>query len=190
MQSSCRFNGGTSRPSSIAAAHGSDNTLSTICAIACVRTSTDHERFVTVSYSIMFPKWQLPSTTCMHQRVSDTNIDDDIPALHSISSQRAARKHTIARTHCYRIRRVPHVCDVVRRRLEMSQQYNSTHLKMDVMHTGDGRCRRCAAIRSPGGSNVTTGTPNVIPRRDASEPPRECPMSHIFALGNIKVMLL
>lgn len=56
--------------------------------------------------------------------------------------------------------------------------------------TGEGRCKRCAAMRSPGGSNVTTGAPNVIPRREASEPPREWPMTQMFALGYIEVMLL
>ena len=41
--------------------------------------------------------------------------------------------------------------------------------------TGDGRWRRDAASFSPGASNATTGTPKVAPRRDAIEPPRECP---------------
>lgn len=67
----------------------------------------------------------------MYQRATDT-IDDDsdhIPALHGISSQCAARKYAITRTHCYRISRVPYVCDVVGRRLEMSHRYDPTHLK-------------------------------------------------------------
>jgi hypothetical protein len=45
-------------------------------------------------------------------------------------------------------------------------------------------------MRSPGGSNVTTGTPKVIPISDASEPPKEWPMTQIFAWGNINVILL
>jgi hypothetical protein len=69
MQSCCRFNGGTSWPSSFAAAHGSNNTLSAICAIACA--SKGHDRFVTVSYSTMFPNWQLPSTK---QEMKDVGI--------------------------------------------------------------------------------------------------------------------
>jgi hypothetical protein len=45
-------------------------------------------------------------------------------------------------------------------------------------------------MRSPGGSNVTTGTPNVIPRSEASEPPSEWPITQIFAFGYIIVMFL
>jgi hypothetical protein len=129
-QSSCRFMGGTSRPSSSAAAHGCDNTLSTSCAMACVRTSTDHDRLVTVSYSIMFPKWHLPSAKIMHQRgypIQKLMDSDHIPALHGISSQCTAREHTIARAHRNRIRSIPYVGDVVSRRLNNS--YKFTHLK-------------------------------------------------------------
>jgi hypothetical protein len=124
--------------------------------------------------------------------VPDIKVNESkhIPALHSISPHCAAREHAIARTHRDRIRRVPYVRDVVRRRLKMFNGYKFTHLKWNAIRTGDGRCKRCAAIRSPGGSNVTTGTPNVTPRRDATEPPRECPMTHIVASGNMKVMLL
>jgi hypothetical protein len=66
-QSSCRFRGGTSRPCSSASGHGCANTLSINCAMACVRTSTAHDKFVTVSYSMIFPKWQLSNTqnTCV-----------------------------------------------------------------------------------------------------------------------------
>ena len=54
---------------------------------------------------------------------------------------------------------------------------------------GLGRWRRCAAMRSGGASNVTTGTPNVRPMRLASAPPREWPVSHIVALGYVAVTL-
>ena len=55
-QSSCRLRAGTSRPHSSAGGHGSDNNLSTTCAMACVRRSTFHDLFDTVSYSMMSPK--------------------------------------------------------------------------------------------------------------------------------------
>jgi hypothetical protein len=57
-------------------------------------------------------------------------------------------------------------------------------------HTGSGRCKRCAGMRSPGDSNATTGAPNVIPRSEASPPPSEWPITQIFAFGYIIVMLL
>ena len=48
------------------------------------------------------------------------------------------------------------------------------------MLTGDGRCKRLAASLSPGASNVTTGAPNVMPTRLASDPPNECPITQIL----------
>ena len=36
---------------------------------------------------------------------------------------------------------------------------------------GMGKCNLCAAILSPGASNVTTGTPNESPMSEAREPP-------------------
>ena len=56
--------------------------------------------------------------------------------------------------------------------------------------TGDGRCKRCAAIRSPGGSNATTGAPNVTPRSEARAPPSEWPIIQIFAFGYMSAMSL
>ncbi len=44
------------------------------------------------------------------------------------------------------------------------------------LRTGEGRCNRDAANFSAGASNATTGAPNVTPIREASEPPRECPV--------------
>jgi hypothetical protein len=67
-QSSCRLRGGTSRPCSSASGHGCANTLSINCAMVCVRMSTDHDKFVTVSYSMIFPKWQLSNTKYVRQR--------------------------------------------------------------------------------------------------------------------------
>ena len=46
-------------------------------------------------------------------------------------------------------------------------------VKRLTMLTGDGRCKRLAANRSPGDSKVTTGAPNVAPRRLARAPPSE-----------------
>ena len=46
---------------------------------------------------------------------------------------------------------------------------------------GNGRCRRVADTRSPGASNATAGTPNVVARREARAPPRECPTSQMLA---------
>ena len=37
--------------------------------------------------------------------------------------------------------------------------------------TLEGRCRRRAAMRSPGASKVTVGMPKVTPRREARAPP-------------------
>ena len=39
--------------------------------------------------------------------------------------------------------------------------------------TGDGKCSLPEAMRSPGASNVTTGTPNVTPSNEANAPPTE-----------------
>lgn len=44
--------------------------------------------------------------------------------------------------------------------------------------TGEGRCRRRAAIFSPGDSNATTGAPNVTPTSAARPPPRLCPVMY------------
>ena len=49
--------------------------------------------------------------------------------------------------------------------------------------TGDGRCNLPEAMRSPGDSNVTTGTPNVTPSNEANAPPSEWPMIHISERG-------
>ncbi len=43
----------------------------------------------------------------------------------------------------------------------------------EVTGGGRGRCNRWAASRSPGASNAIAGRPNVAPRREASDPPRE-----------------
>ena len=51
------------------------------------------------------------------------------------------------------------------------------------VRTGDGRCSREAAMRSPGDSNATTGFPKVTPIKLASAPPREWPMIQIVASG-------
>jgi hypothetical protein len=48
---------------------------------------------------------------------------------------------------------------------------------------GDGRCNRLAANFSPGDSKVTTGAPNVAPRRLARAPPRECPIIQMVESG-------
>lgn len=40
-------------------------------------------------------------------------------------------------------------------------------------NTGDGKCSLPEAMRSPGDSNATTGTPNVTPSNEASAPPSE-----------------
>jgi len=46
-----------------------------------------------------------------------------------------------------------------------------------------------AAIFSPGDSNVTTGTPKVMPIRLARAPPSECPINQMLELGlNAKVV--
>lgn len=37
--------------------------------------------------------------------------------------------------------------------------------------TGDGKCKRAAAILSPGDSKVTTGAPKVTPNKLARAPP-------------------
>jgi hypothetical protein len=50
-----------------------------------------------------------------------------------------------------------------------------------------GKCKRVAASRSPGDSNATAGYPNVVPSKDASEPPREWPTRYMLAMGNIIV---
>src|SRR5947208_710685 len=55
---------------------------------------------------------------------------------------------------------------------------------------GTGRCRRCAARRSPGDSKATAGKPNVVPSNEASAPPRECPTSHTLAFGYMSVRFL
>ena len=49
--------------------------------------------------------------------------------------------------------------------------------------TGDGRCNLFEAMRSPGDSNVTTGTPNVAPSNEPSAPPSEWPMIHMSERG-------
>jgi len=41
------------------------------------------------------------------------------------------------------------------------------------VNTGDGKCNLSEAMRSPGDSNVTTGTPNVTPNNEANAPPSE-----------------
>lgn len=48
---------------------------------------------------------------------------------------------------------------------------------------GRGKCSRRAASNSPGASKATAGNPNVEPRREAREPPNECPTSQIFEPG-------
>lgn len=55
---------------------------------------------------------------------------------------------------------------------------------------GMGRCKRFAAMRSPGDSNATAGRPNVDPSNDASAPPKEWPTSQTLELGYIAVTLL
>lgn len=48
---------------------------------------------------------------------------------------------------------------------------------------GGGRYRRFAASASPGDSKATEGDPNVALRREATAPPRECPISQILDSG-------
>ena len=50
-----------------------------------------------------------------------------------------------------------------------------------------GVAQPSARLEAP---DVTTHAPNVIPRRDASVPPREYPVTRMFALRNIRVRLL
>ena len=56
-QSSCLFIGGTSRPCSSAAGHGFESTWSMTVTIGWFVRRTGQERFVTVSYSMIFPRW-------------------------------------------------------------------------------------------------------------------------------------
>src|SRR6267154_3749411 len=57
MQSSCLLKAGTSRPCSSAAGQGFESILSITVAIGWVVRREDQERFVIVSYSMMFPRW-------------------------------------------------------------------------------------------------------------------------------------
>jgi hypothetical protein len=57
MQSSCLFKAGTSRPCSSAAGQGFESIFSITVAIGWVVRREDQERFVIVSYSMMFPRW-------------------------------------------------------------------------------------------------------------------------------------
>lgn len=57
MQSSCLLKAGTSRPYSSAAGQGFESILSITVAIGWVVRREDQERFVIVSYSMMFPRW-------------------------------------------------------------------------------------------------------------------------------------
>ena len=66
------------------------------------------------------------------------------------------------------------ICYVLHRRLEEFELDLSNEVKA-IARTGVGRCRRVAASFSAGASNATTGTPNVAPTSEASEPPREWP---------------
>ena len=50
-------------------------------------------------------------------------------------------------------------------------------------NTGDGKCSLPEAIRSPGDSNVTTGTPNVTPSNEANAPPSEWPIIQMSEWG-------
>lgn len=56
--------------------------------------------------------------------------------------------------------------------------------------TGDGKCNLPEAMRSPGDSNVTTGTPNVTPSNEPNAPPSEWPMIHMSERGYIYDKLL
>ena len=62
--------------------------------------------------------------------------------------------------------------------------------KQEVLLTGMGRCRRCAAILAPGASNVTVGAPKVTPRSEERAPPREWPTNQMLASGYKYVRLL
>ena len=61
MQSSCLLKAGTSRPCSSAAGQGFESIPSITVAIGWVVRREDQERFVIVSYSMMFPRWHLLS---------------------------------------------------------------------------------------------------------------------------------
>ena len=56
MQSTSAVACGTSRPSSILGGQGFDKSSSMIFVMLCLRTSTVHDAFETVSYTIDFPK--------------------------------------------------------------------------------------------------------------------------------------
>jgi hypothetical protein len=56
-QSSCLFIAGTSRPCSSAGGHGFESMRSMTVVIWWFVRRTDQERFVTVSYSMIFPRW-------------------------------------------------------------------------------------------------------------------------------------
>lgn len=64
------------------------------------------------------------------------------------------------------------MCDMIQRWLSDDLRNNLWGYPKAGL-TGEGRWRRLAAIRSPGDSNATTGTPNVEPINAATEPPME-----------------
>lgn len=58
-QSSSAAACGTSRPASTDGGHGCESNLSMTGMIECMRTSTGHDMFDTVSYRITSPRWHL-----------------------------------------------------------------------------------------------------------------------------------
>ena len=76
------------------------------------------------------------------------NESEHIPALHGISPYCAAREHAIARTHRDRIRGVPYMRDVMRRRLKISNSYKFIHLNgmLYVQEMGGASVARPSAL--------------------------------------------
>jgi hypothetical protein len=127
------------------------------------------------------------------REVRDGVVLDDITevtlGLHRVPGNAARREFARAGAHGNGIRGVPYVRDVVCRRL-YGYTLSEVSAERKGERTGDGRCKRFAAMRSPGGSKATTGVPNVTPKSEASAPPSEWPIIHISALGYITVILL
>jgi uncharacterized protein YlaI len=127
----------------------------------------------------------------VRDRVIFYNVSNMTSALHRVPGYSTGRECARTCPHRDGVCCVPYMSDMVCRWLHGDALGVSRDKSIQLEgRTGDGRCKRCAAMRSPGGSNVTTGAPNVIPRSEASEPPSEWPITQIFAFGYIIVMLL
>ena len=59
----------------------------------------------------------------------------------------------------------------------MAVRGNERYVRLGALPslTGDGKCSRVAARRSPGASKATTGAPKVTPISEARDPPSEWP---------------